>query len=86
VRWVPYDLALTRLFGCAMLAPVHHDTVASCAILAEGHLDEVCDFPPASSHRARSSGVIPLFGTAATPDPLIPPPRGEGHHSDHFTR
>jgi hypothetical protein len=36
--------------------------------------------PPSRSHGL--PGLLSLFGAAATPDPLLTPPRGEGHPSN----
>jgi hypothetical protein len=65
-----------------MLATLHYHIAASCAVSTQEHADDTYDLPTASTLSEPSPYVIPLSGTAATPDPLISPPREEGHLSD----
>jgi hypothetical protein len=67
-----------------MFAPIHHDTIASCAVLAQEHPDAARDIPKTSSPPKQSPCTISVSGTAATPHPLISPPSREGHPSDHL--
>jgi hypothetical protein len=48
-------------------------------VAAREHTDDARDLPTASSPPERSPCALPFSDTAPTPDPLSPPPRGEGH-------
>jgi hypothetical protein len=59
---------------------------AVCVVLGQEHTNDAPDIPPVSSHPERLPRVIPLSGTAATLDPPLAPPHGEGHLSVSITR
>jgi len=54
-------------------------TLTSCAVPVQEHTDDARDLLTASLPPERSPRAIPLCGTAATPDPRLTPPCGEGH-------
>ena len=80
-RLPPETFGLTSLFLRPRLAPIHHDTAPSCAVLAQEYSDDAHDIATATSQLERSPNVFPLSSTAPTPDPRLTPPHGEGHPS-----